>query len=107
MWKLCHCEETSCTWEEFLSGVDVWIRRPNVLNRRLVGVVHLLECPLSPAWGQQQLDLSHMTVSQLQCDGGAQVDETMTSKILVREILPRERRVTSSSHELVVIGMGL
>lgn len=35
--------ETTAGAEDFLAGVEVWIRRPHVVNRRLVGAIFLEE----------------------------------------------------------------
>lgn len=98
MWKLCSSLETSCSGEDFFSGVDVWVRRPNVVNRKLVGVVNLLEASTSPVWGR----LAHtdpVTVRELTL----QSDKENESKLFVRELIPRERGA-HSSHELVITG---
>ena len=35
--------ETACSKEDFFSGVEVWLTRPHVVNRRLLGSVVLQE----------------------------------------------------------------
>ena len=35
--------ETACSKEDFFSGLEVWLRRPHVVNRRLLGSVVLQE----------------------------------------------------------------
>lgn len=46
-WVVLSEEVTSCSVEDFFSGVDVWLRRPQVINRRLLGAVILREHVLS------------------------------------------------------------
>ena len=46
-WVVLSEEVTSCSVEDFFSGVDVWLRRPQVVNRRLLGAVILREHVLS------------------------------------------------------------
>lgn len=89
----------------------MWIRRPNVINRKLVGAVILLETSLSVSSSRlDSSDLSHVTVGELQSAAAAeepvqgQTCEGNGSKILVRKLIPRTRHV-HSSFELVVIGM--
>lgn len=87
----------------------MWIRRPNVINRKLVGAVILLETSVSSS-RLDSSDLSHVTVGELQSAAAAeepvqgQTCEGNGSKILVRKLIPRTCHV-HSSFELVVIGM--
>lgn len=87
----------------------MWIRRPNVLNRKLLGAVVLLENALSPVWSSCHLDpreLSHVTVGELQLQQ-EESDETLQSglgRILVRKLLPRVKYIEADL-ELIVVGM--
>lgn len=87
----------------------MWIRRPNVLNRKLLGAVVLLENTLSPVWSSCQLDLrelSHVTVGELQLQQ-EESDGTLQSglgSILVRKLLPRVKYIEADL-ELIVVGM--
>ena len=85
----------------------MWIRRPNVVNRKLVGVVSLLEAPLAlTAWAHLNSDPSSVvTVKELVADA-PQSDNKDNSKVIVREFLCRERG-SSPCPELVVIGVCL
>ena len=38
-WRELGAQETTCSAEDFLSGVEVWVARPQVVNRRLLGAV--------------------------------------------------------------------
>lgn len=102
-WELQHSLETSCSSEDFYSGVDVWIRRPNVINRKLLGAVIRLEAPLSTAWtSKDPLTCSdHVTVGELQQQPCT--EQEGGSRIVVRELLPRLRHARPAL-ELVVVG---
>lgn len=39
IWREVGALETTCSAEDFLSGVEVWVTRPQVVNRRLLGAV--------------------------------------------------------------------
>jgi hypothetical protein len=102
-WKLKGSVTASCTEEEFYSGVDVWVRRPNVVNRKLLGAMIQLEGPLSASWMSKDLD--QVTVGEL-LQQPEQEGVADGSRIVVRELLPRSsghvQRPTSL--ELVVTG---
>lgn len=92
-WKLNHSFETSCSSEAFYSGVDVWTRRPNVVNRKLLGAVVRLEAALSPVWHSLDHEtLSHVTVKELH----SAAREQGGSRMVVRELLPRLSHVQPS-----------
>ena len=104
MWQLHSSFEVSCSTEEFFSGVDVWVRRPNVLNRKLVGVVCVHEAPLSvPDWTHLVSEGHGGPVSVSQLSETAP-EGSNRSRVLVREFLCKERGLTPS-RELVVKGM--
>lgn len=63
--------ETKCSASDFLSGVDVWVKRPQVLNKRLLGAVVIEE--------------------ETKRDEGR--DEGMVDEVLVRELLPRAKKM--------------
>lgn len=95
--------EAACSSEDFYSGVDVWIRRPNVINRKLLGAVIRLEGTLSSAWtSKDPLVTDHVTLGELQ-QKAEQEGVANGSRIVVRELLPRLGHVHPAL-ELVVIG---
>lgn len=104
-WRLVHSLKTTCSGGDFYSSVDVWIRRPNVVNRKLLGAVIRLEAPLSPAWASKDpIADGHVTVGELHQEpeqGGV----ASGSRVVVRELLPRLGHVPPTL-ELVVIGTG-
>ena len=93
--------QTACSSADFYSGVDVWIRRPNVVNRKLLGSVTSLEGTLPPT---VDLTAGHVTVGALFQQEGVGDGP----KILVRELLPRVGLACrlSTALELVVTGTG-
>lgn len=102
-WQLKHSLETSCSSEELYSGVDVWIKRPNVINRKLLGAVIRLEGTLSSAWASKDpLTSDHVTVVQL-LQKPEEEGVASCSRIVVRELLPRLGHVCPAL-ELVVVG---
>ena len=99
---------TECTIPGFHAGVAVWIRRPNVVDRKVLGAVVSLTGTLTPGWRRQLVEctLATATIREL----GARWDEGKEScssdhaqKFVVRALLPR-RRQFQGSHELVVTG---
>ena len=122
-WELKRSLETPCTPEGFHLGLDVWVRRPNVVNRKLLGAVTRLEGPLtpsSPAWRQlddcrlpspspcSPVSSTRLTIGLLVGpDSGGDVGEWPRSKVVVRELFPRVggHQQLPSRLELVVTGM--
>lgn len=98
-WELKRSLKASCSVEDFYSGVDVWVKRPNVVNRKLIGAVIRLEGPLSSSWTSTASD--HVTVRELQ-QQPEQEDVADGSRIVMRELLPRSGHVPTL--ELVVVG---
>lgn len=122
-WVVLSEEVTSCSVEDFFSGVDVWLRRPQVVNRRLLGAVILREHVLSSqgtcdpegqwVWAYQlhkELGESIKQGNQLSDStsehsdsviSGEEVGEVVSSSpadegcvtCLVRELLPKMRSV--------------
>ena len=82
--------ETSCSARDFLSGVDVWVKRPQVVNRRLLGAVIVA------------------TVGGGACEGTSvdgRVEENV-DHVLVRELLPRAKGVAPRK-EVVSTRLGM
>jgi len=40
-WTVLSTADASCSVEDFFAGVDVWMKRPQVVNRRLLGAIIL------------------------------------------------------------------
>ena len=72
--------ETNCSASDFLSAVEVWVRRPQVVNRRLLGAVIVEE------EATKELKLE----DRLQSDGMMTGAEEHS---LIRELLPRVKSV--------------
>ena len=72
--------ETNCSAGDFLSGVDVWITRPQVVNRRLLGAVTV------GGSGPRQ----EGGAGQLPRGAGGSLEEG-EDDVVVRELLPRAR----------------
>lgn len=74
--------ETNCSASEFLSGVDVWVKRPQVVNKRLLGAVILAGLE-----GEER-------------EGGEAGQETqlrvgIASHRLIRQLLPKAKSTVS------------
>ena len=81
----------ACNQANFLSALKVWLYRPQVVNKRLLAaVVH--EDPLE--WSTRERLLSEEVSS---CSA------SVSSRVFVRELLPKSTRLPSG-RELVVIG---
>lgn len=103
-WVLKHSLKASCSVGDFYSGVEVWVRRPNVVNRKLLGSVVRLEGPLSPGWVSKDLaTCDHVTVRELLQRPG-QEEGVDDSKVVVRELLLRSKHVEYPALEVVVMG---
>ena len=85
----------------------MWIRRPNVLDRRLLGALIRLEKPLSPTTGLKEVERGLVTVGALlhQQQGRESVQGPVeeVSKLIVRELLPRAAHLLPCV-ELIVLG---
>ena len=104
-WSSVQTLETACTWEQFYSGIDVWVKRPNVINRRLLGAVVRLEKSLSSS---RKVELGQATIGELiqALDSHQTGTSGKDSKVIVRELYPRSSHV-SGGVEMVVIGTTL
>ena len=103
-WELKHRLKASCSMKEFYSGMEVWVRRPNVVNRKLLGAMVRLEGPLSSSWvSKDPTTCDHVTVKELLQQPG-QEDVVDGSKVVVRELLPRSGNVQHPTLEVVVMG---
>ena len=113
-WVLLSEHKAACSVDNFYSGVNVWLKRPNVINRRLLGAVTVVEeeeltCPRwSTTNGEDDMVRGRQlltTLSRLYCeemrpnDGVDKAAETSMSgsqtamklKGVVRQLLPKMR----------------
>lgn len=77
LWREIGGLETNCGASDFLSGVDVWVKRPQVVNRRLLGAV-VIEGGVAEREGRNRQ---------------RQGDRVVEEDVLVRELLPRAKSV--------------
>ena len=95
-------KETAASTEGFWSAVDVWLKRPHVVNRRLVGAVVVQEGGGVDEWIRKQLEAiykdSGWAPTGVSCGGHG------VRKFLVRELLPRMQGLPPNK-EAVFIGM--
>ena len=85
-WEVVCQLQTAADFADFLAGIDVWIRRPHVVNKRVVGASILQERAVPK-------------------DGGSDRPVTgdhLSSRQLLRELIPRGGG--PSVKELVTIG---
>jgi hypothetical protein len=113
------CESAaSCSVKDFYSGVEVWLKRPNVVNKRLLGAVIVAEndkisteCTAEVNDGGMVRGRQSMAVlAQLYCKdlqraeegspGDSEIQSTALLKGVVRELLPKMR---SSSRGFEVV----
>lgn len=114
---ICECA-ASCSIEDFYSGVDVWLKRPNVVNKRLLGAVIVAEDDKISTESalevsvdgdvergrQSMVVLAHLYCKELQREGESEVQSAVLIKGMVRELLPKMR---SSSRGLEAVLMDL
>lgn len=106
MSRVTHCEcAASCSVEDFYSGVDVWLKRPNVVNKRLLGAVIVAEndrISTEPTLevnvddhmerGRQSMTvLAQLYCKELHREGKSEVQSAVLLKGVVRELLPKMR----------------
>lgn len=110
---ICECV-ASCSVEDFYSGVDVWLKRPNVVNKRLLGAIIVAEgdkisTESAPEVSvdddmergrQSMVVLAQLYCKELQREGDSEVQSAVLIKGMVRELLPKMR---SSSRGLEAI----
>ena len=95
-WVVLSKEVTSCSVDDFFAGVDVWLKKPQVVNRRLLGAVILREHVLSSQgrtsdpgdewlWGYQlHRELGESTKQESQLSG--RTSEHSNSTISSRDV---------------------
>ena len=96
------CEHAAaCSIENFYSGVDVWLKRPNVVNKRLLGAVivaeeeeisteTLLDGDMERG-RQSMVALAQLYTKELRRMGDLTVQSAVSVKGMVRELLPKTR----------------
>lgn len=83
-WREIESLETGCDAADFLSGVEVWIKRPQVVNRRLLGAV-LVEG-----------DWDNLQEQQQRYSNSAKVPgDNSNCCIFVRQLLPRVKTISA------------
>ena len=81
-WRETGSLETSCSAANFLSGVEVWLKRPQVINRRLLGAVLMDgDWDVTPDAG-----------------GASETNE----RIFIRQLLPRSKSVDSRNEAVSI-----
>ena len=108
----------SCSVQDFYCGVDVWLERPQVVNRRLLGCVTVhkrqLDQDTSRTLSLHSSDDQHQSLSEESlrvldhlvrcvCE---EVEGTCHGDVIVRRLLPRMKRMEEGL-EVVVIGEGV
>ena len=124
-WKsVCEVSTTS-DFRGFLKALEIWIERPHVVNRRLMGALILKEVFVSAA---ESLGLASLILHEklfqvtdtgcepsivqrggldlLKVSGETAEDEKKTGLVILRKLLPRQLDREDPMFELVVIGEG-
>lgn len=99
-WSIAAEEIVSCSVSGFYSGVDVWLTRPQVLNRRLLGCVEVYasgSTTHATGNGDREEAVSRYRELLNACEVGD------NSRVLVRQLLPRLKNMAESL-EGVIIG---
>lgn len=98
-----------CSVPGFHAGVEVWIRRPNVVDKKLLGSVMQLEGRLSPGWMAWVMDPTSGLVTMRELTERWSEGRQSSSvgrdryRFVVRALLPRRKQLLQS-YELVVTG---
>ena len=93
-WREIASVETNCSAEDFLSGLNVWLKKPQVVNRRLVGAV------MVAGGGGGEEEEEGGSTQEDHHPGGVGTDIA-----IVRELIPRGKG-TESRKETVTIKHG-
>ena len=93
-WREIGSVEANFSAVDFLSGVDVWVKRPQVVNRRLVGAVIL-------KGGESYLKREEAGERniQTQCK---ETEKKMENCIFIRELLPRTKSIASRREAITI-----
>lgn len=83
-------KSTSADEEDFSSALDVWIKRPHVVNKKVLGAT-ILESPREWLEGEGELVTELVTMA----------DACVETSCLVRELIPRSR--DTRDREVVVL----
>ena len=105
MWCLKDCESLSSysSAEKFFKGLEVWLLRPNVLDKRVLGAVVTAEGFLCPEW-QRCLEHKDLSFRKFMERNRRDRSECLhVVKYLVRRLLPR-RKQKHDEYELVIQG---
>jgi len=102
--KSCESLLSQCSVEKFCKSLEVWLLRPNVLDKRVLGAVVKDKGFLSPEWSRCLELNKDVTFQEFleryrrdRCECGHVV------KYLVRRLLPR-RKQKQEEYELVIEG---
>lgn len=108
-WELTLSLDTLCSVSGFHAGVEVWIRRPNVVDKKVLGAVVELEGKLALGWRTGLVDCTSgiVTVRELterwgEIKQSSSIEHT-PARFVVRALLPRRKQL-QQSYELVVTG---
>lgn len=105
-WNHKQSVRVQCSVPGFHAGVEVWICRPNVVDKKVLGAVVQLEGKLSSCWSTG-VTSGDVTVRELRERWG---EETASStgygrvRFVVRTLLPRRKQL-QQSYDLVISGM--
>ena len=94
--RRCHavkCEAVD--YERFCSVTDTWIRRPQVVNRKLAGAVIVKQCCIPSARANEAASIVLTNEDIGSCSNGDNVD------CIVRKLLPRAQHVSSVSEVII------
>ena len=100
--KKVECLPSQCTAEGFLSGINVWLTRPNVVDKKVLGAASKLEGSLSSEWLQYILS-TELTIKELLERCAHDGSEEGHVNYVVRALLPRRKQL-DIGYELVVTG---
>ncbi len=103
-----NCLEAQCSSADFHSGVNVWLTRPGVVNRKVMGAVIHLDHQLAYEWQDHHYNTQPgppVTVCQVMNAPPRATAEDCSSRcrLLVRELLPRVKSALFS-YECIIIG---
>lgn len=99
-------KECSCGPADFLAAVDVWRRRPHVLNRRLLGAVEEREGTCCAGTEGRVLERVIAMMEQGKAAAKEEIKEEECDRkwqFVVRELLSRKQS-EARGHEVIIYG---
>lgn len=92
-WRLEGSVSVSCSARDFYSGVAVWLERPNVVNKRLLGAVTHFQTDYLKLVHLADAKVKEVGVTTPGCTKGGTVDRRETDSVVYKQ--PENKQIDS------------